>query len=58
MEEIETLMQPEDVAAKLGVSVAKVRSWIETGDLQCLPGGRKKYISRAQLEAFLAGDRI
>jgi excisionase family DNA binding protein len=52
-------MTPDDVAAKLGVSRAKVLRWIRAGELAHIRISQKLiYIRPEQLEAFLAARAV
>lgn len=51
---VASLLQPDDIAHELGVSVQTVRNWVNNGHLQCLPGTRTKYVTREALDRFLS----
>jgi excisionase family DNA binding protein len=46
---------PDEVAAVLGISRDLVYDLLRTGQLRSVKAGRRKLISRLNIEAFLAG---
>ncbi len=47
---------PGETAVLLGISPELVHDLLRTGRLQSVKAGRRRLISRVQIEAFLAGD--
>ena len=47
---------PDETAELLGISPELVFDLIRTGQLKSIKAGRRRLISRANIDAFLAGD--
>ncbi len=47
---------PDEAAELLGISPELVFDLLRTGQLKSVKAGRRRLISRANLDAFLAGD--
>ena len=47
---------PDETAELLGISPELVFDLVRTGQLKSIKAGRRRLISRANIDAFLAGD--
>jgi excisionase family DNA binding protein len=51
-------LTPEEIAAKLRVSIATVRRWIKAGQLPALRVGRQYRVEEPAYEAFLKSREV